>query len=138
MKQDTRYSQIGHKHRALSRWYMIKHRIAHSDQVKNQCYKDIEIKCTKEEFVSWFQARDFKGASVDRINSNGHYELDNMQVISLAENIRKDKTIFNNNIGYCPICHQEKHLDDFVKDKRRMNGHGSICKQCDALRSTGV
>lgn len=30
----------------------------------------------------------------------------------------------------CTKCNQVKNIDDFVKDNRRKDGHGSICKEC--------
>lgn len=92
----------------------------------------------KDEFVEWFMANDFEGASVDRIDSNGDYSMENIQLIPLAENIRKDKVKANNGMCECAKCHEIKPIDLFVVDKRRGNGHGTICKKCDSRRkSTG-
>jgi 5-methylcytosine-specific restriction endonuclease McrA len=30
----------------------------------------------------------------------------------------------------CPLCHEAKPLDEFVKDKRRSDGRGTWCKPC--------
>ena len=70
---------------------MIRYRTSHTEFKKNKAYKGIEFNLDKETFIKWFQERDFENASVDRIDKNKGYTMDNIQLISLAENIRKDK-----------------------------------------------
>lgn len=77
---------------------------------------------------------DFEGASVDRINRKGDYEISNMQVISLTDNIRKDKVKEHDGVCECYRCHKIKPINEFVKDKRRINGHSTICIECDRER----
>lgn len=138
-KRDTRHRDIGGTHRAMSRYYMLKHRIEHSgENPKSACYAGVELRCSKEEFIAWFIARDFAGCSVDRIDKDGHYELGNMQVIPLAENIAKDKVIARGGISRCYSCKRQKPLDDFVRDRRRLNGHSTICKPCESQRRRAV
>lgn len=92
----------------------------------------------KDEFVNWFMANDFEGASVDRIDKKGDYTMENIQLLPLAENIRKDKVKAQNGMCVCFMCHETKPLELFAVDKRRKNGHGTICKKCDSQRkSTG-
>ena len=79
-------------------------------------------------------ALDFEGCSVDRIDNNGHYELKNMQLISLAENISKDKTKAKNGYCECYSCFNTKKLEHFTKCKRNRNGYATICLECDRLR----
>ena len=88
----------------------------------------------KDEFVKWFMENDFEGASVDRIDNKGDYSMDNIQLIPLAENIAKDKQKAVN--GFCPcyVCGEIKPLELFAVDKRRQNGHSTICKKCDSKR----
>ena len=135
-KKDIRYSIIGSRKRALSRWYMILYRIKHTELAKNRAYKGVEFNLDKETFVKWFQERDFEHASVDRINKNKGYTMDNIQVISLADNIRKDKIKAKNGYCICCCCKQRKLLKDFAKDKRRLNGYSTICKSCDNERNS--
>lgn len=89
---------------------------------------------SKDEFVKWFMDNDFEGASVDRINKNGDYTLDNIQLIPLDENIRKDKVKSKDGYCECYVCKKTKKLDEFVTDNRRKNGHTTICKECDRQR----
>lgn len=79
--------------------------------------------------------RDFEGCSVDRIDKTKDYSLDNMQVISLIDNIIKDKLIAKNGKTICFSCKAEKPLTEFTKDRRRIaTGRTTICKLCDSLR----
>jgi hypothetical protein len=117
---------------------MIRHRVNHTDTSKNRGYVGIQLLVEREEFITWFIERDFKGCSVDRIDPNGHYELSNMQVIPLAANIRKDKAIATNGKCRCYNCKEWKALKDFAVDKRRANGHSTICRACDNTRTKNV
>lgn len=133
-KQDLRYKSIGHPHRAESRYYMILNRLKRTDRTKNKHYKNITMEISKEEFIQWFIERDFPGCSVDRIDNTKNYTLDNIQMISLADNIRKDKVKAHDGKCECCRCKKIKPLEEFAKDKRRANGYTTICKQCDNRR----
>ena len=132
--RDIRYSIIGGRKRALTRWYVIKYRTSHTDQPKNRAYKGIEFNLDKETFVKWFQERDFEHASVDRIDKTKGYTMDNIQIIPLIDNIRKDKIKAKNGKCVCYACGKTKELELFAVDKRRLNGHSTICRECDNAR----
>lgn len=139
---DLRHTVIGSRRRALQRWSMIVHRLKAST-LKNKHYAKRSLEMTKEEFVTWFMANDFKGCSVDRVDNSKGYTISNLQLIPLALNIAKDKTAFNGITHQCSICKETKAKEKFVRDLRRQSKIGSICKQCDAVRnskqtSTGV
>ncbi len=133
-KTDKRYSVIGGKHRAESRYYMILSRLKNTDTKKNSCYKNIKMLISKEDFIKWFMENDFEGASVDRIDKTKDYSLDNIQLLPLEENIRKDKVKAKNGMCQCYVCKEIKPLSLFATDKRRKNGHATICKECDNKR----
>lgn len=134
-KIDNRHKQIGGKHRALSRYYMILYRIENTHKSKNLKYSGIEIRITKDDFISWFMENDFQGCSVDRIDSNGHYEIGNIRLIPLAANIIKDKLKVKNGLMCCYKCKIWKPLDEMTKDCRRMaTGRSNICKPCESVR----
>lgn len=135
MKHDNRHKMIGGKHRASSRYYMILNRIKNYDRDKNQCYKNIEMLIDKDTFIEWFMQHDFEGASIDRIDSKKPYSMDNIQLISLDENIRKDKVKARDGFCQCYRCREYKPLESFATDHRRKNGHTTICKACDSKRS---
>lgn len=113
---------------------MILNRLSHTDLPRNAKYKGISMDIPKEDFINWFMANDFEGASVDRIDNTKNYTMDNIQLIPLSENIRKDR--IKSKGGYCECygCHQIKELSLFAKDKRRLNGYSTICKECDNRR----
>lgn len=103
-------------------------------------YKNISIEFTREEFKNWCKKNEktilsLKRPSIDRINNYKNYSLDNIQVIELKHNIRKDKTVFNDVSGVCFRCKKSKPLNEFVKDNRRQNGLTNICKKCENLRN---
>lgn len=130
---DLRTDIIGSKRRAINFYNLIKLRCK-ALTAKNKCYENIELEVSKDDFIKWFIPKDFKGCSIDRINNLKNYSLDNMQVISLSENIRKDKIKSKNGYCECFKCKEIKPIEEFAKDKRRLNGHSTICKKCDAKR----
>lgn len=134
MKIDDRYNIIGGKHRAEARYYMILNRINHTDREKNKCYENIEMNIDKDEFVKWFMENDFEGSSVDRIDSTKGYTMDNIQLIPLDENIRKDKVKAKGGYCECWRCQEIKPIELFAVDKSKKNGHRTICKKCDSMR----
>lgn len=133
-KHDIRHTLIGSKHRALSRYYMILNRLKNTNKAKNKNYEGISMDISKEEFVKWFMRNDYERCSVDRIDKNKNYTMDNIQMVPLAENIRKDKVKAKDGYCECYSCHLTKPLDEFVVDRRRANGHGTCCKDCDRKR----
>lgn len=72
-------------------WRGLNYRVRMGKQniPKYKCYKDIEVRMTRQEFVTWAtpRVREWKnkhpGASPspDRINSKGHYELGNLNIV---------------------------------------------------------
>lgn len=133
--KDIRHTLIGEEHRAQSRYYMILSRIKNSHLPKNYAYKDVKMLVTKKDFVNWFMPRDFYRCSVDRIDPKKDYTLDNMQVISLTDNIRKDKLISDGVLSTCSKCKEIKPLELFCKDSRISIGYNTLCLDCERLRS---
>ena len=110
-------------------------------QTKDKCksYVDTKILFNQEDFKKWCWNQknlieSLNRPSIDRIDKNKHYSLDNLQIIELFDNIRKDKTVFTNTHGVCFKCKEKLTLDKFVKDRRRKNGLTNICKPCEKLR----
>lgn len=125
---------IGSRRRANNKYNGILSRIKYTERKKNSNYCNVKLKVSREEFIKWYMPLDFKGASVDRIDNNGDYELSNMQVISLKENIIKDKVKCKDGFCECYVCHKTKPIELFAKDRRRTNGYSTICKDCDNKR----
>lgn len=136
-KVDNRHKDIGGKHRALTRYYLMLSRCNNTHLRKNRKYAGVKVLVGKDEFVAWFMERDFTRCSVDRIDPSGNYELSNMRVIGLSQNIAKDKLIARDGMCRCWRCCQEKPIDDFVKDSRRkFTGRSTICKPCEVERTS--
>lgn len=112
-------------------------------QTKNKCktYKNINILFTREEYKNWcYEHKDLilslQKPSIDRINNKKDYFLENLQIIELKENMRKDRTVFTDTTGVCYRCKQTLPLEIFCKDARRQNGLTNICKPCERLRKS--
>lgn len=135
-KHDNKQSctKIGCRRRANNKYNAILTRLSKIDNKKNKNYHGVELRVSRKEFIEWYMPLDFDGASVDRIDKNGHYELSNMQVIPLSENIRKDKVKAKNGFCECYCCHNVKPLQEFRKEKRRINGYSTICIDCEKKR----
>ena len=136
MKIDNRHKVIGGQHRALSRYYMILNRVKNNDRDRNRCYTDIEVSLDKDEFVEWFMKHDFEGASVDRIDNKKGYFMDNIQLIPLDENMRKDRMKAKDGVCQCYKCKEYKPLESFAVDTRRVTGRSTLCKACDSKRKS--
>ncbi len=110
-------------------------------QTKKKCktYAGISIEFTRREYKEWCIEREnkiliLKRPSIDRKDKTKNYSIDNIQIIELSANIRKDKTIFDETHGTCYSCLERKKLHLFAKDNRRQNGRSTICKLCDNRR----
>lgn len=89
---------------------------------------------TEEEFIEWFMVRDYEDCSVDRIESRGHYEISNLQLLHRLEHNTKDHAMTNGPTVVCRVCQQEKPRDQFTREIRRRNGINTICKPCERVR----
>jgi hypothetical protein len=128
------YRIIGSKTRAVTKYHSMLARVRRANPKKDKAYMGIKVLVSKEDFIRWFMPRDFVGASVDRIDNKGHYTLENMQVISMRDNIIKSRhqnVRAHDGVNVCYVCGEEKPLDLFVKCKRAYTGHLNICKKCD-------
>jgi len=135
-KRDIRHTIIGGRHRAQTRYYMIKGRIK-STSSKNKKYPpELEV-MEQEQFVRWFQVNDFKNCSVHRLDNNQGYILSNLVLMDKIEHCRLHKYQYRQGITgtrSCTKCGVTKASALFSKDSRRWNGRASICKECDNRR----
>lgn len=111
-------------------------------QTENKCksYKNISIKFDREQFKNYCLQNiehilSLKRPSIDRINKEKDYSLDNIQFIELSENIRKEKLVSKDGFCICCVCKNKKNIEEFCKDKRRINGYTTMCKVCENERN---
>ena len=105
--------------------------------------KGIKIRMKKEAFLAWYIPRHFRGCLVDRIDNNGHYQLDNLQLLSRTEHNHKARQDHLDAIGiieppdkrYCYGCKSFKEYSEF--SYHFINGemrYREQCKQCYAAQ----
>lgn len=84
------------KGKALQMWDGINRR-AEDKEGTRPSYKSVRNLLTKEEFLTWAVTElnkwskkyNLSAASVDRINPEKHYEIGNLQILSLSDNVKK-------------------------------------------------
>ena len=110
-------------------------------------YVNVELRVTRKEFLVWITPLlaawnwDLQGSpSIDRIDVNGHYEFGNMQVISMSENIRKDRKNRKGPPGtkWCPGCNQYHGFKEFGFNRSGRFGLDHYCRVHRARLHLGV
>lgn len=85
--------------KANQTWHKLLDRCCNKNG-KNPAYARVECRMSQEEFMQWYiqkysnwmASHPDETASVDRIDSAGHYEISNIRLISLSENVRRSRT----------------------------------------------
>jgi hypothetical protein len=118
------------KNAAKLAWYGITSRLKEA----RPCYVGIENRLVWESFKAWFEANWFENCSVDRMDAAGHYELNNLQMLTVAENrvyTRRNKNIWApKGSRWCVGCKVYLQLPFFYKNKAQPSGYDSYCKKC--------
>lgn len=130
---------------AVTMWYSLNRRAGNKFN-RRPTYTNVEVRMSKEEFYDWVipelerWIKDGKplhgqyGASLDRKDNSGHYEITNLQIISKADNSRKksDNRNINPPIGkaWCGSCKDYLLTDQFWKDSKNQHGLQYNCKVC--------
>lgn len=85
-------------------WYRINAR-AENKNGKDACYTNIKVNMTKDQFITWaipkysewIVKHPNESPSINRINSHGHYELGNIELLTCSQNSSLiHKSPFNN------------------------------------------
>ena len=126
--------------RAAEAWKAIVRRVTQREDYR---VKGIELRCTKEEFTQWYNELWFPGCLVDRKENSGHYELSNMQLVSLEDHnykLRMDNLsllgiVEPEGFRYCYGCETMKFEDDYYGKTRKISkvnplGLDEHCKEC--------
>ena len=128
------------KGKATTMWYNIVER-AQDKRGNNPTYQHIKLLMTRDEFISWVipQLEQWKhplvgtknSPSIDRINTTGHYELSNLQLLTKSEHCKK-KTRIESPTGtsWCIGCKQHIPIEHFARDNKRVSGVKPRCKFC--------
>ncbi len=105
---------------------------------KNPAYAEVELRMTMEEWIAWAVPEyerfdeEHPGAkpSVSRNGDEGHYELGNIELLTLQENRARMKSAHTGYVELvCPGC-----AEKFVRDKRTWKartkaGHVQYCSR---------
>lgn len=106
----------------------------------SQCYKNVEVRMTRDEFMSWAVPEYEKWLSehpdltpsVDRIDSVGHYEIGNLRLIEVQKNRRRAKHFVNDNapegMRWCKQCGKFLPLD--LENFHPSDKNGGFTSQC--------
>lgn len=117
-------------------------------------YEKIEVRCSIDEFVNhfrndpiflalhtaWVDAGRVMGIapSIDRIDSQGHYEFGNMQFLTNIENFKKGREAnqarvrmkLQSQVKRCALCHRVLTFDLFSRKSNEPTGRHTRCKEC--------
>lgn len=90
-------------------WNNMKSRCGNPNDIKYAYYggKGIKVKMSKLELARiWVRdnAKDLNKPSIDRINSDGHYEVSNCRFIEMSENVRRPYVATKDNTKLCFRC----------------------------------
>jgi hypothetical protein len=88
-REHSRKNRNTPKGRASHTWYAMLSRAG-----KKKGYEHVEVKMTKEQFLEWavpkyekwFKEHPNVVPSINRLDSKGHYEINNIEMISMREN----------------------------------------------------
>ncbi len=108
----------------------------------SKCYSGIEVKITRTDFIawaipqykSWFAEYPGITPSIDRIDSNGDYEINNLRLLSRYDNIQAASWYKNRiaprGMAWCGSCKSYLLITRFWKDRQKKNGLGTYCMDC--------
>jgi len=112
---------------------------------KNPAYVDVELRMTMEAWLEWSLPHYEKfiaenpgvSPSVSRNGDVGHYEIGNLEIVSLQENRRRQKTkllVRPNGTKLCCTCRVVQPKENFCKNRTRADGLNHECRSCRAIR----
>lgn len=124
-------------------WHNIKRRVNilyKTNPRKYGCYKNIELKITKKDYVEWGLKSlpdNLKQPSIDRIDSNGHYEFGNIRWIEFRDNYAPLQKGLPENKKKCSHCAETLDRTEsnwFYHKKHKTWGEIQPCKKCQKKR----
>jgi hypothetical protein len=109
-------------------------------------YRHVEVRMTRDEFLAWavprytqwMQQHPNETPSIDRIESAGHYQIDNLQIAARGENAARTKhnkqLTAPTGTSWCSTCCDYLPIDQFTADSSRPNGLERRCRVCNKNR----
>lgn len=85
------------------------------------------------QYRTWFSQHSDIKPSIDRIDSDGHYELGNIRLLSLDENRQNGYRVNRHApVGtlWCPRCRSYKPKESFTVDRQKKTGRCTYCRSC--------
>lgn len=113
----------------------------------NPQYATVEVRMTRDEFLAWaipaytewYRTHPAENPSIDRIESDKHYESGNLQLLTLSENSLKTKRLKNvyapPGQAWCTIHKAYLPKDQFYKSDRQRYGVTTECRECVKLKT---
>jgi len=86
--------------------------------------RGIEVKISRENFIDWYikKSKGYLNYTVDRIDNNGHYEINNIRLISRRANIQKAyieiKKIRKISLQNCKRANEKRKIQVVIGEKR--------------------
>lgn len=142
------FEEIGYPlQRAVQRFYDMKQRCENPNfkQFSNYGGRGIELRLERNPFLWWFylhypafsKANPGKSPSINRINNDGHYEISNIEMITVSENSRES--------GLRGISLPGPKVDDMavltiltMKDYKALSSHFKISKSAIRQIRAGI
>lgn len=105
-------------------------------------YTDVDVRLTRQEFMSWaipelekwIITHSLHSATVDRKDTRGHYELSNIQILSKSDNSRKlernKNVVAPDGYAWCGGCKSYLTINNFYHNSNNTHtGTSFHCKQ---------
>lgn len=105
--------------------------VRNSPQMQSYHKQNIELHITKEQLYQFWKDNESKvreimakgqTPTIDRINDNGHYSLDNIQILSLTDNIHKSRGYAKNPKPYDKESRKNDNRKQYLKNKKNKEG----------------
>lgn len=124
------------KGKASVMWNDIKKRVNREARYKNillQIKRDDFIQWVSPKLEEWVKSKPLRGrdgASIDRIDNNGHYSLDNIQLISYRDNCKKQGKRYKTPDGFhwCSRC------QDYLLEVKFSSKTAQVCRECNKAK----
>ncbi len=126
-------------YRAKSAYYSMTVRCKNRSG-KNPAYKKVKLDMSLEQWLEWAvpKYQEFEqqhpgvSPSASRLNDEGDYKLDNIEIISMSENRRRQKEPYQakDGIKRCSRCKACLPVAEYSKRAAAKDGYQHWCRNC--------